>query len=179
MSYDQLMLLLKSRRSCRSFSADPIDDAVIEAIMEAGRWTPSSHNSQSSYIVRISSEKLKKQLRANTMQITGIEFDPFYGAREIVAVLNSNKDEMAFLDGSMTVYNMLLAAEALGIGACWINTAQYEMFGKNSVLEEAVKSLSLPESCKGIGYVALGYPSSSAIAEKHILPRKSGRVFAV
>jgi len=180
MSYDELMEFFKQRRSCRSFTAAAIPEDAMQKIMEAGRWTPSSHNSQSSFIVHVVSEDLKAKLRKNTAKLMGISFDPFYSAKEILIVMNSNEKEMAFLDGSLTAYNMILAAEALGIGSCWVNTAQYETLladDGGSVLLQIQKDLQLPAHTTGICYIALGYPAEDATERKRPLSRVGNLTF--
>ena len=44
MDYDQLLELVKRRRSKRRFKPDPIPDASIERIIEVARWAPSGFN---------------------------------------------------------------------------------------------------------------------------------------
>jgi len=51
---------LKTRRSIRKFKPDPIPEASVEAILEAGRWAPSGDNAQSwRFIVVTDPEKIK------------------------------------------------------------------------------------------------------------------------
>jgi coenzyme F420-0:L-glutamate ligase/coenzyme F420-1:gamma-L-glutamate ligase len=44
--YAALMRLLRGRRSIRRYGAAPVDDAVIERLVEAARLAPSAHNRQ-------------------------------------------------------------------------------------------------------------------------------------
>ena len=46
MNIDELIGLLKLRRSIRKFKPDPIPDAYIEKMIEAARWAPSGANAQ-------------------------------------------------------------------------------------------------------------------------------------
>lgn len=179
MSYDALLAFFKTRRSCRSFAEKDVPEGMMQKIMQAGLWTPSCHNSQGSIAIRLTSPDIKAKLVENTKQMMHIDFDPFYGAKEIVAVFNTSKQaDLALLDGSMTVYNMMLAAETLNLGSCWINTAQYEDQLEDSVHEQIVERLNLPK-CYGVGYLALGYPNLEAIGGKLELQRKPNRIFQV
>lgn len=45
-SYDELMQIIRSRRSVSSFKEDPVDRADVNRIVEAARWAPSNHNRQ-------------------------------------------------------------------------------------------------------------------------------------
>ncbi|MBW1769131.1 MAG: nitroreductase family protein, partial [Deltaproteobacteria bacterium] len=44
--YDELLGLLKARRSIRLFKNDPIPEGMIEKIIETARWAPAAGNSQ-------------------------------------------------------------------------------------------------------------------------------------
>jgi nitroreductase len=46
MDYDGLLDLVKTRRSIRAFTEDPIADDLVDKIIEAARWAPSGANSQ-------------------------------------------------------------------------------------------------------------------------------------
>jgi nitroreductase len=46
MDYDELLELVKSRRSIRKFKPDPIPDEIVDKIIEAARFAPSAGNSQ-------------------------------------------------------------------------------------------------------------------------------------
>lgn len=61
--------------------------------------------------------------------MTGKSFkiDPFYGAPEMLLVCAS-KSGFEFFDGSLVIGHMMDAAHSLGLGSCWVNTAQIECF---------------------------------------------------
>jgi nitroreductase len=46
MNYDDLMSLLKARRTVRDIKTDSIPDEVVEKVLEAARWAPSGFNMQ-------------------------------------------------------------------------------------------------------------------------------------
>ena len=46
MEIDELLELMKTRRSMRRFKPDPIPDEYIEKMLEAARWSPSGANAQ-------------------------------------------------------------------------------------------------------------------------------------
>lgn len=45
-SYDELMACLRSRRSVREFTAQPVERDDVLRLIEAARWAPSNHNRQ-------------------------------------------------------------------------------------------------------------------------------------
>ena len=51
-AYEQVLEMLRSRRSLRVFNDNPIENDVLEKVLEAARFAPSAHNYQTtSYIV--------------------------------------------------------------------------------------------------------------------------------
>lgn len=178
MRYEIALGLFKSRRSCRDFLPHSVGRDNLQKVIDAGPWTPSSHNSQGSCVLIIDDPAKQTELRRHTRELMKVpdSFDPFYGAPEILAVVNSGPSpDLALLDGSMTVYNMLLAATTLRLGSCWVNTAQYEMGLPDSVLKAACAKWGIGKAY-GVGYVALGWPSSKFFDDLSPRPRKGGRV---
>jgi nitroreductase len=45
-TYEQLLTLVKQRRSIRRFRSDPVPERIIEQIIEVARWAPSAFNTQ-------------------------------------------------------------------------------------------------------------------------------------
>ena len=64
MDYDELLELLKTRRSVRAFTPDPVPDDLIDKIIEAARWAPSGANSQPWEFVVIRNQQTKDRLAA-------------------------------------------------------------------------------------------------------------------
>ena len=99
------------------------------------------------------------------------DMDPYYGAPTIILVLADTVRYTWVEDGSCALCNMLNAAHALGLGACWIHRVR-EMFDSEEG-KAYLRQWGLPESMRGVGSVALGYPAGP---ELRPLPRKDGRV---
>jgi nitroreductase len=64
MNYDQLLELVKNRRSIRRFKPDPIPDEYIDKIIEVARWAPSGFNQQPWEFVVIKKPELRSQIVA-------------------------------------------------------------------------------------------------------------------
>ena len=60
MDYDELLELLKKRRSTRRYKPDPVPDEAIDKIIEAARWAPSGFNQQPWEFVVVKDQKLKE-----------------------------------------------------------------------------------------------------------------------
>ena len=83
MDYNQFITLVRERRSVRAFKADPVSDALINQVIEAGRWAPCAFNIQLLEVVIIKDMFLIKQI----LDIAGNGFEPpiiqHFGSPEI------------------------------------------------------------------------------------------------
>ena len=101
-------------------------------------------------------------------------FDPFYNAPVVLVVLSSPAVSTYLYDGSLVMGNMMNAAHALGLGACWIHRAKEEFqteYGKSLLC-----SLGIEGEWEGIGHCILGYPDGDLPKAQ---PRKEGWVYHI
>jgi nitroreductase len=61
-NYEELLDLVKNRRSIRAFTDDPVSDDAVGKIIEAGRWAPSGANSQPWEFIVIRDQGTKDQM---------------------------------------------------------------------------------------------------------------------
>ena len=160
---------IKTRRSIRKYRPEQITDEELQAVLEAGTFAPTGHNSQDPFIVAVQNPELISRLVAMNAEILGTESDPYYGAPVIVLVfaplLETNPNSVK--DGSLVLGNMMLAAHSMDLASCWINREQ-EMFSTEEG-KMLMKEMGVPEGYMGIGALSLGYP---AIPNPKALPRK-------
>ena len=165
---------LKTRRSIRTYKPDRIDDALLDAVLEAGTFAPTGSGSQSPVIVAVRDAELVRQLSRMNAAVNGFSGDPFHGAPAVLIVFGDKSRRTYLLDGAAVMTTLLNAAHAVGLGSCWINRAK-EMF----VSEEGaqlLKSWGIVGDYEGIGLIAIGY---AAGAEPEPAPRKSGYIVRV
>ena len=62
MEYELLLELLKTRRSIRSFTDEPVSDEAVQKVLEAARWAPSGANSQPWEFIVIRDQGIKDQM---------------------------------------------------------------------------------------------------------------------
>lgn len=169
--------MLMTRRSCRAYKKEQINDSELETIIDCGLHAPAAMNLQETKIIVVQEpEKLAKLSKLNA-QIMNTDSDPFYGAPTaclVVAAPNSSGNPSHDLnpvkDGSLVIGAMQNAAWALGLGSCWINRLKemLELPEGKALLQE----LGL-DGYIGVGICILGYP-----AHEQAEPRKTkeGRV---
>lgn len=150
---------IKTRSSVRKFTDQPISDADVHAILDAGMAGPSAVNARPfSFIVVKDREMLNKMADMN-----GNAANPMRGAA--LGILVCGDLERAYqgapdywvIDGSIAVQNMILAAHDLGIGSVWLGTwpQQNKMDGQKALFH-------LPEHIIPHSLVAFGYPEVKA-----------------
>ena len=173
---NEILKAMRERRSVRKFKSDMPTREQIDQVVESGLYAASGRGEQASISIVITNKELRDKFADVNRQIGGWDegFDPFYGAPVIIAVLDRVSWPTHGYDGSLVIGNMLLAAHALGLGACWIHRAkqEFEMDEFKTILQK----LGVDEEYEGIGHVALGYPDAPIPAPP---ARKEGRVFYI
>lgn len=169
---NEVLKLLKQRRSIRRYKAEQIKDAELDAILEAGTYAPSGMGKQSAVMVVLQDRETIAALSKINAEIQGNPgTDPFYGAPTVVAVLADSTSYNWLKDGSLVMGNLMNAAASLGVGSCWINRCG-ETFDRPEG-RAYLEKWGLGESFKGVGYCILGYAEGEAPAPK---PRKENYI---
>lgn len=170
---DDVIKAMLERRSVRSFRPDAVPEELISAIAEAGTYAPTGMGKQSPVIIAVTDRKVRDQLSALNAEIVGRPgTDPFYGAPAVFVVLADKSVPTHVYDGSLVMGNMLLAASALGLGACWIHRAK-ETFEREEG-REILNRLGISGDYEGIGNCIVGYPAEPP---KPAAPRKENYVY--
>ena len=146
---------IMSRISVRQYSDKEISEDALQTILEAGMSGPSCVNARDwSFIVVRNPEMLNKMADAN-----GRPAEPLRTAK--LGILVCGDLDRAFkgaldywvVDGSIATQNMILAANALGIGSVWLGTwPQMDRVRAQSAL------FDLPETQVPHSIIAFGYP---------------------
>lgn len=169
-----LIDLIKTRRSVRSYKANPVPQELLDTVLEAGTYAPTGGGHQSPVIVAVTSPETRERLRALNAAVMGKETDPYYGAPAIVVVLADGGRGTFVEDGSCVLENLMLAAHAVGLSSCWIHRER-EIFDSEEG-KALLKEWGLPETLRGVGAIALGYADGP---EPAAAPRKEGYVVRV
>jgi 5,6-dimethylbenzimidazole synthase len=138
-----ILTAIRERRSCRSFTDEPIDKEIIEKILDAATWAPSPLNAQPWSFVVITGTEVKNDIFAEAQRsrelaiqksgwgwLEKYRVDFLLSAPVIIAVAGDPKKSGVdqFMEGGARAYehacaaavqNMMLTAHALGIGSVW------------------------------------------------------------
>lgn len=147
-----LLNVIFNRASVRRYTSEPVSKEVLRNILEAGSRAPSAMNAQPWHFIIVTEQKLKDQL--SKRRWTGFVKDAAF----VVVGCGEKKSCWSIVDVAIALQNMVIAAEAQGLGSCWIGdfvqTALKEMLG-------------IPDNLYVIALVSFGYP-----AEKPALRNK-------
>jgi len=170
---NETLKTIRNRRSIRKFTDEPVPRDVIEQIVDAGIWAASGKNGQAPIVLAVTNPDLVAQLSEMNRKIGGWQegFDPFYGGKTVLVVLARKNVPTYVYDGSLTLGNMMLAAESLGVGSIWIHRAKQEFESDEG--KAILAKLGINEDVEGIGHCVLGYAAEPAAD----IARKEGRVF--
>ena len=119
---NEVLKNIRERRSCRKYKADAVPAELIDAVVEAGLYAPSSLGEQSALIVAVSDKETRDKLsKLNARFTPKPDNDPFYGAPVVLIALARTARDAQFCDGCVMLENMMLAAHSMGLGTVWIN----------------------------------------------------------
>ena len=152
--------VIKTRRSVRSFSDEPIPEEVLERVLNAARIAPSGSNRQPTRLIVVKDAAARKAL------VPLCHGQRFVGEAPVVIVacgrnLDYNRggymgDMSMLVDVTIAFDHLTLAARAEGLGTCWIGS-----FDNAAVKEH----LGIPENFEVVAATPLGYPEGSPFVE--------------
>lgn len=171
----QTLETLETRRSCRAYQPQLIEEEKLQTIIKAGTYAASGMGKQSPIIIAVTNQELRDRLSAMNAAVMGkTGIDPFYGAPELLIVLAKKDVATHVYDGSLVMGNLMNAAADLGVGSCWIHRAK-EVF-ESEEGKAILKGLGIEEEYEGIGHLVLGYPAAPA---KAAAARKENYVYYI
>ena len=142
---------LYRRRSIREFTDREIPSEQLHEIVKAGIWAPSGLNNQPWRFVIVQNPEIKEQVAQQTHYGHIVR-----GANALIAVYLSKDDMYDTIKDTQAagacIQNILLATEALELGAVWLGQIL-----KNKL--EVNRILGLADNFDLMAVVALGHPS--------------------
>jgi nitroreductase len=161
--FNNLMEIIRNRRSIRSYKKDPVEEEKLEYILEAFRKAPSAKNLQPWKLIVVKDENKKSDLaiacnnqvfisEAPVIVVACAKEDEAYGT--MGGYLNSYP-----IDIAIAMEHLILAATEKGLSTCWIGAFK----------EKLVKDLlAVPKNIRVVALTPIGYPAEET-------PPKRGR----
>jgi len=152
-SPEEVLSLLKSRRSIRRYRPDPVPDAMIEQLLEAGRWAPSASNRQPWDFIVVRDEAIRQQV-AQHAAFYFIRWAHVAEAPLLIVLCGDTGKRIyrQFLheDIGLAGSQIMLQAKALGLGTCWLGGIDRKAIAA---------TLKLPEHLEVVGLLTVGFPA--------------------
>ena len=174
-----ILEFIKSRRTTRKFTDKEIETEKLNQILEAGRYAPSGGNSQSTHFLVIRNKDVLAYLR-NAVQKAFATMEEYPGMYRSmvnsiraaqkgnyvfhyhapVLILCANRKDYGnnIADVACALENMMLMANALDLGSCWIN--QLKWLNEDPEINNYLGSIGMDGSELIYGALAVGYPDT-------------------
>jgi nitroreductase len=164
---------IRMRRSIRKYTEQPVSEEIVGQLLESARLAPSGSNTQPWHFIVVRSEDTRKKLAEASHNQKWMVTAPVYivciadirsrlaGSGPIPVDENSPQFELKQIirDTSIAVEHMVLEAESMGLGTCWI--AWFEQKDIRPVL-------NIPSDKFVLDILTVGYPDEEPKAK----PRK-------
>jgi len=165
----EVIPVIAARESRRALAPDPLPSSLVERILEAGRWAPSSSNRQPWHFVVVQGDaRLQLQASLNT----GNEWAKV--APLLLAVVSREEDGTLIGERRYFLFDCGLAVENMLLQATYDGVVCHPMAGFDADI--ARKALGIPDGMLVIVLVAFGYPGrfedlDARTQQKELLPR--------
>lgn len=155
---------LMTRRSTRKFTDRPVEDTELNRILEAGRYAPSGGNNQTTHFIVVKDPEVLGALAVSVKEeFSKMEVTPgmyrsmansitrsktenyifHYSAPVLIITANRKDYGNNIADCSCALENMMIAANALDLGSCWIN--QLKWLNENETILKTMYAFGMKE----------------------------------
>ena len=149
--------LLKTRRSIRAYTPQAVPREIIEDIIDCGRLAPTARNEQPWEFVVVTDKAVRSRIAQ------AADYGRFIAEAPVCVAVLSRQTKYYLEDGSAATLNILLAAHAHGLGACWVAG------DKKPYAARVVQMVGAPEDYRLISLVSIGYPAEKPETGKRAL----------
>lgn len=154
-SYDELMVLFRRRRSVRWYQDKPVSNELIEQAVRAAALAPSACNRQP-FRFYVSNDRLKAAEVTKCAGGTAGFHDNLPCVIAVVGDLGCYPEardrHVIYIDGSLAAMQLMLALESLGLSSCSINWPDVEEKER-----QLAKKLGLAYHERTVMLLAVGY----------------------
>jgi nitroreductase len=147
-----------ARRSVRNFVlGKPVPDTLLQDLLEAGMAAPSAAGKDPWHFIILDTPELRARIAEG---LPNGKMLAQAGSGLVICgdLQKAHGGELSFLlqDCSAAIENILLAAAALGLGACWLG-----VHPRPERIEHLRRICALPDNIVPVGAIALGWPAET------------------
>ncbi len=136
---------IRTRRTVRTFKADPVPDEVVHRMLQAARWAPSSGNSQPWHFIVIKARETLAALGDIATQ------GPFVADAPLAIAIVMDDAPRPQLDAGRALQQMELVAWSEGLGTCFVG------FREAGQADRVKELLGIPANMELITVLPFGY----------------------
>jgi nitroreductase len=146
-----------SRRSIRNYQDKPIADDMIQDLLEAGMAAPSAWAKDPWHFIVVRDKTMLSKIadglpNGQMLRDAGLGIvvcgDPQKAC--------DNQESYMLQDCSAAIENILLAANAMGLGACWLGVHPRE-----DRMAHVSAALAIPDTITTVSVLSIGYPADT------------------
>jgi nitroreductase len=149
-----VLTALRERRSIRAFQNKQVEEEKLNRVLEAARLSPSANNRQEWKFIVVKDYELRQKL------MEAAKGRKFVGEAPVIIVACGTECEKIMSGGqpaytvdlSIAMAYMILEAQELGLGTCWLG-GYYE--------DQVKEILGIPEHVRVVAMTPLGYPAEN------------------
>ncbi len=173
---NDVLKTIKSRRSVRAYKSELLNKGDLQTIVEAGIYAPTGCNDQPWHFSVVQDRTLLEEVNEKTKQaMTKVPFewmnkigqnpntDVTHKAPALIIVSMRKESASGPVDCIAAMENMMLAAESIGIGSCWMGFVRLIYSDA-----ELMKKLGVPEGLEPQQAAVFGYKAN----EKIVVPER-------
>jgi nitroreductase len=148
------MEALLTRRSIRSYTSEPVTDATVNDLLKAAMAAPTAADQPWHFVV-VRDRSVLSAVRAFHVHAHMLEQAQVGIAVCADPTSGSLRDRWP-LDCAAATENMLIAANALGLGACWVG-----IYPVQQRIDGLKKLLNIPDPIIPLCMVSVGWPAET------------------
>lgn len=153
---NQILTVLKNRRSIRKFQQKQVAEDALKAVLGAADFAPCGKGAQAAKVIAVQNREDIATLSKLNAAILKTDTDPYYGAPTILVVLVDRSRPTAVEDGSCLLTYIMVAAASVGLGTCWIHREK-QIFDSPEG-KALLRKWGVEGDYIGVGACSLGYP---------------------
>ena len=178
--HNETLKTIRDRRSIRRYEETMPTREEILTVVEAGRCAPSGGNTQTTRFTVITNPQVLQQLQQLARQEFAKmdcdettykslrhailaskkgDYPMLYGAPVLILVSNLRTYGNNYSDCACALQNMMLAAQSIGLGTCWINQVRW-LNEHGPMIRYLQERCRIPQEEQVCGGVILGIPAA-------------------
>jgi nitroreductase len=177
--------LLKNRRAIRDFQEKEVSLDIVKEILQESSLAPSASNGQPCQFIVVNNREMMKKLsdesKKNLLQdfaekkgslnpnyvdmLKNESFNVYYNAPCLIYLLGPKSVRSLDVDCALAASYIMFGATERGLGTCWIHLGSY-------IRDQKLKTeLGIPDDCRIVAPVIIGYPKEIPAASERHTPR--------